>query len=374
MQKILFIFGTRPEAIKVAPLIKEFKKHPKRFDVKVCVTAQHRQMLDQILNFFEIRPDYDLNLMQPNQTLFDITGKGLSALQAVLEDCKPDNIMVQGDTTTAFIGALAGFYKKISVSHIEAGLRSHDKYSPFPEEINRILAGQIAEYHFAPTPQSAMNLKKSGIKKNIWVVGNTVIDALFLGLKILKQRNYTPNKVLNQVDFSKRVILVTGHRRENFGTPLENICRALLTLVERFDDVEIVYPVHLNPMVQEPVKRILKDNKRIHLIEPLDYPDLIWLLNKSYLVLTDSGGIQEEAPSLGKPVLVTREVTERMEGVKAGTAKLVGTDHAKIVKEATALLSNKMRYKAMAAKVNPYGDGKTSQKIVDVFVKNKFKA
>lgn len=374
MQKILFIFGTRPEAIKVAPLIKEFKKHPKRFDVKVCVTAQHRQMLDQILNFFEIRPDYDLNLMQPNQTLFDITSKGLSALQAVLEDCKPDNLMVQGDTTTAFIGALAGFYKKISVSHIEAGLRSHDKYSPFPEEINRILAGQIAEYHFAPTPQSAMNLKKSGIKKNIWVVGNTVIDALFLGLKILKQRNYTPNKVLNQVDFSKRVILVTGHRRENFGTPLENICRALLTLVERFDDVEIVYPVHLNPMVQEPVKRILKDNKRIHLIEPLDYPDLIWLLNKSYLVLTDSGGIQEEAPSLGKPVLVTREVTERMEGVKAGTAKLVGTDHAKIVKEATALLSNKMRYKAMAAKVNPYGDGKTSQKIVDVFVKNKFKA
>jgi len=298
-KKILFIFGTRPEAIKMAPVIKEFKKE-KSIDVKVCITAQHREMLDQVLNFFGIKPDYDLNLMKPNQSLFDITANSLKSLEKVLDKEKPDLIFVQGDTTTAFVGALAGFYKKMKVAHIEAGLRSHNKYSPFPEEINRVLVGHVADYHFAPTERAKENLYRENIKKNVYVVGNTVIDALFLGLNIIKKEGEEKfYKYFDFIDFSKKIILVTGHRRENFGKPFENICYALKEIAKR-EDVEIVYPVHLNPNVKKPVNEILNGVRNIHLIEPLEYPYLIWLMSKSYLVLTDSGGIQEEAPSLGK--------------------------------------------------------------------------
>jgi len=360
--KVLFLFGTRPEAIKRAPLIKEFKSE-ENFKIKVCVTAQHRQMLDQVLNFFNIKPDYDLNLMKPNQSLFDITSNTLKGLEDVLEKEKPDLIFVQGDTTTAFVGALAGFYKKIKVAHIEAGLRSHNKYSPFPEEINRVLVGHLADYHFAPTKRAKENLFKENIKENVFVVGNTVIDALFLGLDIIKKEGEEKYyKYFDFIDFSKKIILVTGHRRESFGKPFENICYALKEIANSFSNVEIVYPVHLNPNVRKPVNKILKNQERIHLIEPLEYPYLIWLMSRSYLVLTDSGGIQEEAPSLGKPVLVMREVTERIEGIEAGTAKLVGTNKEKIEKEVKKLLENKGDYDKMSKAVNPYGEGDSSKK------------
>ena len=368
--KLLFIFGTRPEAIKMAPLVREFRKHPAQFDVKVCVTAQHRQMLDQVLEFFSIRPDYDLNLMQANQSLFDVTAGGLKGLEKVLDAFLPDFIFVQGDTTTAFIGALSGFYKKIKVVHIEAGLRSGNKYSPFPEEVNRILAGHLADFHFAPTPRAADNLRVEGITEKVMVTGNTVIDALLLGLELIRERGEEAFfRQFGFVDFSKRIILVTGHRRESFGKPFENIFNALKDIATAFPDVEIVYPVHLNPNVKEPVHKILSDTKGIHLIEPLNYPELIWLMEKSTLVLTDSGGIQEEAPSLGKPVLVMREVTERTEGIDAGTAKLVGTDRAVIVNEATRLLRDKAAYDAMAKAVNPYGDGTSCMQTVEYFLK-----
>ncbi|NPV00497.1 MAG: UDP-N-acetylglucosamine 2-epimerase (non-hydrolyzing) [Brevinematales bacterium] len=366
MKKVLFIFGTRPEAIKMAPLIKAFGGRKEQFVTEVCVTAQHREMLDQVLDFFGIEPHFDLNLMKPNQTLFDITADSLKGLEDVLDRVHPDMIFVQGDTTTAFVGALAGYYKKIKVAHIEAGLRSGNKFSPFPEEMNRILAGRVADFHFAPTPLAEKNLRGEAINDNIHVVGNTVIDALFLGLDIIKQRGdgeYA--KFYSFLDFNKRVILVTGHRRESFGKPFEAICGALKRIADR-GDVSIVYPVHLNPNVQEPVKRILKDVHNVHLIPPVDYPKLIWLLNRSYLVLTDSGGIQEEAPSLGKPVLVMREVTERTEGVDAGTAMLVGTDEDLIVREATKLLDIPAEYEKMAHAANPYGDGTTSSKVVDI--------
>jgi UDP-N-acetylglucosamine 2-epimerase (non-hydrolysing) len=367
MNKLLFVFGTRPEAIKMAPLVKEFQKKKSIFETKVCVTAQHREMLDQVLEFFEIKPDYDLNLMKPNQTLFDITSIGLKGLEAVLEDSKPDLIFVQGDTTTAFIGSLAGFYKKIDVVHIEAGLRSGDKYSPYPEEINRILTGHIAKYHFAPTEKARQNLIAEGITQNINVVGNTVIDALLLGLALIKKNGEKKYfEYFKYLDFSKRIILVTGHRRESFGKPFENIANSIKEISDKFGDVQVVYPVHLNPNVREPVNRILSNTKNIFLIDPLDYPYLIWLMSKSYIVLTDSGGIQEEAPSLGKPVLVMRDVTERTEGVDAGTAKLVGTDINKIVSGASLLLSDKKEYEKMSKSVNPYGDGKTSEKIVSI--------
>jgi len=362
----LFIFGTRPEAIKLAPLIKEFQQH-EDFETKVCVTAQHREMLDQVLNFFGIKPDYDLNLMKPNQTLFDMTANALKSLEKVLDIAKPDIIFVQGDTTTAFVGALASFYKKIPVAHVEAGLRSFNKYSPFPEEINRVLVGHLADYHFAPTEKAKENLFNENIKKNVYVVGNTVIDALFLGLDIIKKQGEERfYKFFNFIDFSKKILLVTGHRRESFGKPFENICYALKELVRKHKDIEIVYPVHLNPNVREPVNRILKGEKRIHLIKPLDYPYLIWLMNKSYLILTDSGGIQEEAPSLGKPVLVMRDVTERIEGIQAGTAKLVGTNPQKIIEETSKLLENPYLYNTMAKAVNPYGDGKSSARILSI--------
>jgi len=369
MKKILFLFGTRPEAIKLAPLIKEFKSSQK-FEVKICVTAQHREMLDQVLKFFKLVPDYDLNLMKPNQSLFKLTASIIEALESVLNDCMPDLIFVQGDTTTAFVGALAAFYKKVKIAHIEAGLRSHNKYAPFPEEINRVLVGHIADYHFAPTEKAKENLLREGITKNIWVVGNTVIDALFLGLEIIKahgEKSYYD--FFHFIDFSKKIILVTGHRRESLGEPFRNICFALKKIADFFADVEIVYPVHLNPNVRKPVYEILQGHPRIHLIEPLEYPYLIWLMNKSYLVLTDSGGIQEEAPSLGKPVLVMRNVTERIEGIEAGTAKLVGTNKEGIVSETVKLLEDVEEYTKMAKAVNPYGDGKSSIRIREIIEK-----
>ena len=350
----------------MAPLIKEFKNN-NEFDVKVCVTAQHREMLEQVLNFFKIKPDYDLNLMKRDQSLFDITANGLIALENILKKENPNIIFVQGDTTTAFTGALAGFYKKIKVAHIEAGLRSFNKYSPYPEEINRILVGHIADYHFGPTENAKENLMKEGINKNIWVVGNTVIDALFWGLEIIKEHGEEKYyQYFNFVDFSKRIILVTGHRRESFGKPFENIFEALKEIANSFEDVEIVYPVHLNPNVKEPAYRILKNHKKIHLIEPLEYQYLVWVMNKSYLILTDSGGIQEEAPSLNKPVLVMRNVTERLEGVEFGTAKLVGSNKDKIIQNVKLLIENGKEYDKMAKAPNPYGDGKACDRILEI--------
>lgn len=364
------IFGTRPEAIKMAPLYWNFKKRSEIFDTRVCVTAQHRQMLDQVLNFFDVKPDYDLDLMKENQTLFDITSNSLKSLERVLKDFNPDLILVQGDTTTAFTGALAAFYNKIKVAHIEAGLRSGQKYSPYPEEMNRILVGHIADYHFAPTDVAKINLYNEGIKEHVWVVGNTVIDALFLGLETIEKNEAMKDRVekyfkkfLKEQD---KVILVTGHRRESFGEGFEKICNALKEIALKRQDVKIVYPVHLNPNVREPVNRILKGIENIILMEPLEYPYLIWLMSKSFIVLTDSGGIQEEAPSLGKPVLVMRNVTERIEGINAGTAKLVGTDPKKIVHETLFLFENKEEYERIAKIVNPYGDGKASEKILEI--------
>lgn len=362
--KVIFILGTRPEAIKLAPLIKQSKKC---FDVKVCVTAQHREMLDQALDLFDIKPDYDLNLMNKDQTLSDLTSNGLTGLSEVLHDYKPDVLFVQGDTTTTFTGALAGFYHRIKVAHVEAGLRSNNKHAPFPEEINRILTSRLADYHFAPTEKATQNLINEGIKENIWNVGNTVVDALFLGLELIEgqpeERFYEYFKFL---DFSKRIILVTGHRRESFGKPFNSICNALEEIAQVCEDIEIVFPVHLNPNVRKHVNEILSGKSNIHLIEPLGYAHLIWLMSKSYLVLTDSGGIQEEAPSLGKPVLVMRDVTERIEGVEAKTAKLVGTSKKKIVSETFKLLNDRNEYKKIAKAINPYGDGKASQRIIEI--------
>ena len=366
---LLFIFGTRPEAIKLAPLIREFRQRPD-VNVLVCVTAQHREMLDQVLSFFEITPDYDLNIMTKNQTLFDVTVVGLKALEEVLTHSKADLVFVQGDTTTSFIGALAAYYKKIKVAHIEAGLRSGNKYSPFPEEMNRVLASHLADFHFTPTRQSVGNLERENIKAHLYKVGNTVIDALFLGLDLInKQEESSFAKFFQGVQLQKRIVLITGHRRESFGGPFEDICNAIREVAEQFDDVEFVYPVHLNPNVQEPVNRILMGLSNVHLIAPLDYPQFIWLMNKCHVVLTDSGGLQEEAPALGKPVLVMREVTERKEGVDAGTAKLVGTDKAVIVKELTTLLSDERAYQEMAKAVNPYGDGTACRQIADLVMK-----
>ncbi len=351
----------------MAPLVTESRKFSNLFEVEVCVTAQHRKMLDQALSFFDINPKYDLNLMKPNQTLFDTISNGLRGLNEVLESYQPDLLFVQGDTNTAFMGALSGYFKKVKVAHLEAGLRSGHKYSPFPEEMNRILISHIADYHFAPTKRAKDNLNKEGISNKVWVVGNTVIDALFFGLNLIrKQGEIEYFEYFDFLDFSKKIILVTGHRRENFGIPFENICNALIELVTMFSNIEIIYPVHLNPNVREPVYRILKDHKRIHLLEPLKYPYLIWLMDKSYIIITDSGGIQEEAPSLGKPVLVLREVTERIEGIEKGTAKLVTTEKKKIVEETSILLNNETEYVKMANAINPYGDGKTANKIFNI--------
>jgi UDP-N-acetylglucosamine 2-epimerase (non-hydrolysing) len=364
--RILFFFGTRPEAIKMAPLVKEFQKSPEIFDIKVCVSAQHREMLDQVLNFFEIQPDFDLNIMQQNQDLFDITREALSGIKDVLFDYKPDLLFVQGDTTTTFVGALAAFYEKVKVAHIEAGLRSFNKHAPFPEEMNRVLATQLADIHFAPTSRAKENLLREGVpEEKIFVVGNTSIDALFLCLKRTSEKNPGSFEPFSSIDFNKRIILVTGHRRESFGKPFENICVAIKTIAES-DDIEIIYPVHLNPNVRKPVLEILGDIPNIHLIEPLDYPSFIWLMNKSYIILTDSGGVQEEAPSLGKPVLVIRDVTERTEGIDAGTAKLVGTQMENIILETQKLLDHPEEYQRMVNIKNPYGDGKSAERIVHI--------
>lgn len=360
--KILSIFGTRPEAIKMAPVIKELNRHASQVTSLVCVTAQHRQMLDQVLSLFEIEPDYDLNLMQPNQTLAQITAVALTELDAVLSREQPDWVLTQGDTTTAMVGALAAFYHRTKIGHVEAGLRTWDKYQPFPEEINRKIADAVCDLHFAPTKQSRDNLLREGVNESsIVVTGNTVIDALL----DVAERDYDwQASELTTVPRGKRLILVTAHRRENFGPPLENICQALKEIASRFPDVHLVYPVHLNPNVQQVVQATLRDIPNITLLAPLDYLPLVQLMKASTIVLTDSGGLQEEAPGLGKPVLVLREVTERPEGVEAGTVKLVGTDKDRIVRESARLLEDADEYERMARAVNPYGDGRASERII----------
>jgi UDP-N-acetylglucosamine 2-epimerase (non-hydrolysing) len=378
MLKIMTIFGTRPEAVKLAPVIKKLEVEKKLFQSVICVTAQHRQMLDQVLDLFEIRPDYDLDIMKPNQNLFELTSNVLLSLKPVLEKEQPDLILVQGDTTTVFVASLAAFYLKIKVGHVEAGLRTFNKYSPFPEEINRKLTSSVTDWHFAPTAISRQNLLNENIAENsIYITGNTVIDALFLTIEKLKkeqEENKLNPKVKEIIDFcarinpdkNKKIILVTGHRRENFGQGFENICEGLRHLALSNENVEIVYPVHLNPNVREPVMRLMGGVKNIHLIEPLDYEPFVYLMDQSYIILTDSGGVQEEAPSLGKPVLVMRDTTERPEAVSAGTVKLVGTNKQLLIDEAQSLIDNEEAYKNMSMAHNPYGDGKASERIINV--------
>ena len=349
----------------MSPLIKEFKKNTKDFDTKVCVTAQHREMLDQVLSFFEIKPDYDLNLMKPGQNLYNLTATIINNLKPILEEFKPDYVYVHGDTTTTMAASVAAFYSGAKVCHIEAGLRTYNKWSPFPEEINRQVTGRIADYHFAPTASSKKNLLKENIKENkILVTGNTVIDALLQSVNIVEDKPSNLILELNKIIDNKEIILVTGHRRENHGEGFIRICNALKTIANKNLKKIIIYPVHLNPKVQKPVNRILKEVDNILLIEPLAYQDFIWLMNKAKLIITDSGGVQEEAPSLGKPVLVLRDTTERPEAVEAGTVVLVGTKEDLIVKEALDLLTNKERFDKMSKLHNPYGDGNACKKIV----------
>ncbi|PVW15740.1 non-hydrolyzing UDP-N-acetylglucosamine 2-epimerase [Marixanthomonas spongiae] len=369
MKKVLILFGTRPEAIKMAPLVKEFQKHPTVFETKVCVTAQHREMLDQVLFFFDIAPDYDLDLMKPSQNLYGLTGDIISGLKPVLERFKPNYVFVHGDTTTTMAGSIASFYSGAKVCHIEAGLRTHDKWAPFPEEINRQITGRIADFHFAPTEISKQNLLVENIsEENIIVTGNTVIDSL---LQSVKKVYANPSKLVKELAErleDKEVVLVTGHRRENHGDGFIRICEALKEIAVQKPQIKIVYPVHLNPKVQKPVNRILKYIDNIILIDPLAYQDFIWLMNRAKLIITDSGGVQEEAPSLGKPVLVMRDTTERPEAVDAGTVILVGTKKDLIVKETLGLLNNQERFEKMSQLHNPYGDGKASSKIVQIFM------
>ena len=369
-KKNLIIFGTRPEAIKMSPLVKAFLKN-NAFETKVCVTAQHREMLDQVLDFFEIEPDYDLNLMKPGQNLYSLTADIITGLQPVLEEFQPDYVYVHGDTTTTMGASIASFYSGAKVCHIEAGLRTFNKKSPFPEEINRTITGHIADYHFAPTQTSYDNLLREGIKKeSILITGNTVIDALFESVsKVGSIEDLEINNLQTEIDFSKRIILVTGHRRENHGQGFINICNALKKIGESVENVQIIYPVHLNPKVQKPVYDILGTLENVKLIAPLAYPAFVWLMSKCELVITDSGGVQEEAPSLGKPVLVMRDTTERPEAVDAGTVILVGTNEKKIVNETLDLLNNPERYLSMSKLHNPYGDGNASQRIVE-FIQN----
>lgn len=362
-KKILFVFGTRPEAIKMAPLIKTMQKC-KNFKVKICVTGQHKEMLYQVLDFFKIKPDYDLEIMEPNQTLFTVTSKIITLIEPILSREKPDLVIVQGDTTTVFMGALGAFYKQIPVAHLEAGLRTGDKYSPFPEEINRELVSKIADFHFAPTELSVDNLSKEGILKNVYNVGNTVIDALLLAKEIVNTNEQKYLAEFKNIDFDKKTILVTSHRRESIGKGFKNIMEAILNLAKN-NNIEILFPIHYSPAVRDAAKEAgLVNLSNIHIMDPLDYPSLVFAMEKCYLVLTDSGGIQEEAPSLGKPVLVMRDTTERPEGVKAGVAKLVGTDAKKIIFETEKLLTDESEYKKMSNAINPYGDGKTSDKII----------
>ncbi len=367
MKKILLIFGTRPEAIKIAPLVKKFLEHPDKFDTKVCATAQHREMLEQVLDFFEIVPDFDLNLMRPNQDLFTLTSDILLGLKPILHSFKPDYVFVHGDTTTSAAASLAAFYAGVKVCHVEAGLRTFDKWSPFPEEINRKITATIADYHFAPTETSKENLINENISiENILVTGNSVIDALLQSRdKVEKIEDPEIEMLKGLVDPSKKLILVTGHRRENHGDGFVRICKALKEISLSNANVQIIYPVHLNPNVKTVVYDMLGEIQNIHLISPLAYPAFVWLMNKSYLILTDSGGVQEEAPSLGKPVLVMRETTERPEAVEAGTVILVGTEIEKIVSECKLLLNNELHYQQMSLLHNPYGDGKTCERIVN---------
>ena len=364
--KILFVFGTRPEAIKVAPLIKEFKKNKKYFDVCVVSTGQHKEMLDQVVDFFNIQIDYELELMTPNQSLNQLSGKILNSLKDVFDKEKPDYVFVHGDTTTTAFASIASFYNQIKICHIEAGLRTFNKYSPFPEEINRSITGRLADLHSAPTEQSSENLQMENINKDsIIITGNTVIDALLYGIELTKKYDDKQiNELKKIISNEKKTILITGHRRENLGRGFENICDAILEL-SRDSNINIIYPVHLNPNVKDIVYRRLSGINNIHLIDPLNYPAFIWLMSKSYIILTDSGGVQEEAPSLGVPVLVMRNNTERPEGVKAKTALLVGTNKDKIVSNVNNLIYNESEYMKISLKNNPYGNGTASKKIVE---------
>lgn len=364
--KIMTVFGTRPEGIKMAPIIKEIEKRPEIESI-ICITAQHREMLDQVLNLFEIEVDYDLNIFQPGQSLTEITTRAIKGLEEVIIKEKPDVLLVQGDTTTVFAGALAAFYQKVKIGHVEAGLRSGNLYSPYPEEANRKLTGVLTNFHFAPTEINRQNLLNEAYPdENIFITGNTVIDAL----KYTVKDNYLfENPLLNELDYNnKRVILLTSHRRENIGQPMENIFKAVNDIVNSHEDVEVVFPMHLNPKVREIARSIMGQNTHIHLIEPLEYEPFTNLMAKCHLVVTDSGGLQEEAPTLGKPVLVVREETERPEGVEAGTAKLVGTDYENLYNNLDLLLKDKNEYDKMAKAVNPYGDGRAAERIIDVLV------
>ncbi|PIA79009.1 UDP-N-acetylglucosamine 2-epimerase [Gaetbulibacter sp. 4G1] len=373
-KKNLIVFGTRPEAIKMAPLVKEFLKRQDKFQTKVCITAQHREMLDQVLDFFEIIPDFDLDLMKPNQDLYGLTADIITNLKPILEDFKPDYVYVHGDTTTTMAASIAAFYSGAKVCHIEAGLRTFNKRSPFPEEVNRSVTGSISDFHFSPTQTSKENLINENVKEvNILITGNTVIDALQFSTEKVNQIQFEDKEIeilKTIIDTSKKVILVTGHRRENHGQGFVDICKALKAIALQHKEVQIVYPVHLNPNVQKPVYELLEGIENINLIAPLSYPSFVWLMEKSYLIITDSGGVQEEAPSLGKPVLVMRNTTERPEAVEAGTVLLVGTDKDRIVNEANRLIKNKESYRAMSHLHNPYGDGKACERIVN-FIKEK---
>ena len=367
MLKVMTVFGTRPEAIKMAPVVLELTKYPDLIQPIVAVTAQHREMLDQVLHLFDIKPDYDLDIMAQGQTLFDITCKAMQGLNRVLSESKPDIVLVHGDTTTTFAGALAAFYHQTEIGHVEAGLRTHNKYSPYPEEMNRKLTGSLTDMHFAPTATASNNLRQENIKEEaIFVTGNTVIDEL---LATVNEKFEFSNEVLRKIDYKNRkVVLVTTHRRENLGEPMRHVYQALRDLVNEFEDIEIVFPVHKNPKVREVVESELGGLARVNLIDPLDYEPFANLLARSYLVLTDSGGIQEEAPALGKPVLVLRDTTERPEAIDAGTVKLIGTDKMKIYNEAKLLLSNKKEYERMANACNPYGDGQAARRIVEAIL------
>lgn len=364
--KVMTVFGTRPEGIKMAPIIKELEKRD-NIESVTCITAQHREMLDQVLNIFDIKPDYDLNIFEPGQTLTKITTRALEGLEEVILKEKPDVLLVQGDTTTVFSGALAAFYQGVKVGHVEAGLRSGNIHSPYPEEANRMLTGILTEYHFAPTIRNKDNLIKENYSEDkIYITGNTVIDALKY---VIKDDYEFDLRLLNTLDYeNNRVILMTSHRRENIGKPMENIFSAVRDIVEKYEDTVVVFPIHLNPKVRNIANEILGNNPRIHLIEPLDYEPFTNLMNKVHLVVTDSGGLQEEAPTLGKPVLVVREETERPEGVEAGTAKLVGTEYSNIYENMDLLLSNNDEYDKMAKSVNPYGDGNAAKRIVDIII------
>ena len=383
MKTILLIFGTRPEAIKMAPLVKEFQRYSDDYKTVVCVTGQHREMLDQVLQIFEIKPDYDLNIMKQGQDLYDVTARVLIGLRDVLKAVSPDVVLVHGDTTTSMAAAMAAFYQQIPVGHVEAGLRTHNIYSPWPEEINRQLTGRIATYHFAPTPLSRQNLLNEGVEPaHIHVTGNTVIDALYWVVDRIKSDRALSQTLseellhsgydVNRLSQGKKLVLITGHRRENFGDGFMRICKAIKTLVEQYPEVDFVYPMHLNPNVRKPIHEAfdgrLYDN--MYFIEPLEYLSFVYLMEKSTIVLTDSGGIQEEAPGLGKPVLVMRDTTERPEALDAGTVKLVGTDYDKIVGEVSRLIDDPLYYKTMSEAVNPYGDGKACERIIHFFKQN----